>query len=114
MPRAPDPAIQNTLRSVACDMNVNQIFDSGYRVDLKLTNPRSLAENHLPIEASPHRQYRSDHQQPVVPSEKLTFQHFLLANGYQLEGDIEVVKKSAKIYDFGMNPYNIILKSNDD
>ena len=43
-----------------------------------------------------------------------SFQHFLLANGYQLEGDIEVVKKSAKIYDFGMSPYNIIVKSNDD
>jgi hypothetical protein len=43
-----------------------------------------------------------------------SFQHFLLANGYQLEGDIEVVKKSAKIYDFGMSPYNIIVKSKDD
>jgi len=42
------------------------------------------------------------------------FQHFLLANGYELDGDIEVVKKSARIYDFGMNPYNIVVKGQDD
>ena len=42
------------------------------------------------------------------------FQHFLLANGYQLDGDIEVVKKTARIYDFGMNPYNVAVKGQDD